>query len=487
MGWFEDFGNAVSSGVAAVGDAVEAVVETVTETAENVVDAVTNTAEETVDNATDWLVQNSGNHPVRKFIVNVFVGIVDAVVNSVITVVRGVIDGWLHLQEAIGRVIGSVLRLDIIGAIQAVLDIFIAIVEIALVVFQFVTLGTFFGKLISSFERNQLKDFVEVLLDQQFTGKRLESVRKKLNMDGYGWGLTCEAHHKVFTMDSRTFPLAALHNNGKFDLFAVGGLPTWPPVANFRPRFTIKYITNDGGESPLPATRYHISKFLETGKPDLKVYAKDGSELRDSLDFANRHFRQAAIRFNWDERIIFPRQHTPLQHPITTTPEFETTINSNSADFIGTYLATSGLKPTNESNLVIRAQTSFNLFDIRTDPAGNFNGLTTGIAITEDTAATTACVVELEPSEGAGVTTRNVYPSWFSKIVLAHELGHYFGLCHINHNGVQNIMFTAQKDSGNSILDVGLINYYMKNEPDFSFEDKKNMWRFIVTRLGDQL
>jgi len=24
---------------------------------------------------------------------------------------------------------------------------------------------------------------------------------------------------------------------------------------------------------------------------------------------------------------------------------------------------------------------------------------------------------------------------------MAHEMEHYFGLCHINHNGVQNIMF----------------------------------------------
>jgi len=39
MGWFEDLGNAVSSGVAVVADVVETVVETVTDTAENVVDA----------------------------------------------------------------------------------------------------------------------------------------------------------------------------------------------------------------------------------------------------------------------------------------------------------------------------------------------------------------------------------------------------------------------------------------------------------------
>jgi len=37
---------------------------------------------------------------------------------------------------------------------------------------------------------------------------------------------------------------------------------------------------------------------------------------------------------------------------------------------------------------------------------------------------------------GSGVAMRKVYPGYFSKMVMAHEMGHYFGLCHINHNGV---------------------------------------------------
>ena len=41
MGWLEDLGNAVASGVAVVADTVETVVETVTDTTENVVDAGT--------------------------------------------------------------------------------------------------------------------------------------------------------------------------------------------------------------------------------------------------------------------------------------------------------------------------------------------------------------------------------------------------------------------------------------------------------------
>jgi hypothetical protein len=47
MGWFEDLGNAVSSGVAVVADVVETVVETVTDTAG-------------VNYVVDWLNINGG-------------------------------------------------------------------------------------------------------------------------------------------------------------------------------------------------------------------------------------------------------------------------------------------------------------------------------------------------------------------------------------------------------------------------------------------
>jgi hypothetical protein len=86
---------------------------------------------------------------------------------------------------------------------------------------------------------------------------------------------------------------------------------------------------------------------------------------------------------------------------------------------------------------------------------------------------------------GSGVAMRNVYPGYFSKMVMAHEMGHYFGLCHINHSGVQNIMFS--KVAGNNVLDWGLFSYYLNAEPCFTSTDKRNVWRFIVDQLHNEL
>ena len=55
MGWLEDLGNAVASGVAVVADTVETVVKTVTDTTENVVDAGTDAMGDSVDYVVDCL------------------------------------------------------------------------------------------------------------------------------------------------------------------------------------------------------------------------------------------------------------------------------------------------------------------------------------------------------------------------------------------------------------------------------------------------
>ncbi|HET7448673.1 MAG TPA: hypothetical protein VFJ49_12340, partial [Methyloceanibacter sp.] len=86
---------------------------------------------------------------------------------------------------------------------------------------------------------------------------------------------------------------------------------------------------------------------------------------------------------------------------------------------------------------------------------------------------------------GSGVAMRNVCPGFFSKMVMAHEMRYYFGLRHINHNGVQNIMFSNA--AGNNWADWGLFGYYLNAEPTFTPRDKRNRGAFIVDQLRNEL
>ena len=86
---------------------------------------------------------------------------------------------------------------------------------------------------------------------------------------------------------------------------------------------------------------------------------------------------------------------------------------------------------------------------------------------------------------GSGVAMRNVYPGYFLENRDGARTGHYFGLCNINHSGVQNIMVSTVP--GNSVFDWGLFSYYLRAEPHFTGTDKRNAWRFIVDQLRNEL
>ena len=63
------------------------------------------------------------------------------------------------------------------------------------------------------------------------------------------------------------------------------------------------------------------------------------------------------------------------------------------------------------------------------------------------------------------------------------------GLCHFPHNGFQNLMWTGHAAKGHVVttFDVWLIHYLWATEPEFTFADAKNSWRFIVDQLPELL
>jgi hypothetical protein len=89
---------------------------------------------------------------------------------------------------------------------------------------------------------------------------------------------------------------------------------------------------------------------------------------------------------------------------------------------------------------------------------------------------------DLTPDDpcGCGCTWRDTYPPYFSRLVLAHELGHYFGLAHAGHEGVHNIMFSRVE---NAILGSGSWRLWLHGDPGFVEEDVEHAWRFIVKKM----
>ena len=207
-------------------------------------------------------------------------------------------------------------------------------------------------------------------------------------------------------------------------------------------------------------------------------------------------------------------QRTPLvTHSITRVLEYLLICDSrvldddgnivSESDDQGLFLNGSGLKDPTEGETNITSITPFHLLAQVNDGKGlvssdDIRGNTSGRDVREGDDAQgcqtpnrndNCCIlvrrVQDRRQVGSGVAMRNVYPGYFSKMVMAHEMGHYFGLCHIGHNGFQNLMFSAFTDT--SFLDWGLFGYYLNAEPYFTSRDKRNVWRFIVDQVGNEL
>ena len=80
----------------------------------------------------------------------------------------------------------------------------------------------------------------------------------------------------------------------------------------------------------------------------------------------------------------------------------------------------------------------------------------------------------------SGVTFRDNVSDFVFKYVLIHELGHYFGLCHVD--GVDRVMFTG---ANKSIFSWSMIpELYLSAEPRFTIGEAKRSWDYIVANAG---
>jgi hypothetical protein len=90
----------------------------------------------------------------------------------------------------------------------------------------------------------------------------------------------------------------------------------------------------------------------------------------------------------------------------------------------------------------------------------------------------------LTPSDDSGLTFMDRLPDIVWKYVQVHEMGHYFGLCHVD--GLNRIMYTAAADENKSWWDSWLIpDYlYLNGGPTFVFDDATKAWDYIVANFS---
>jgi hypothetical protein len=323
--------------------------------------------------------------------------------------------------------------------------------------------------------------------------EQLAQVRKKLDMESHDFGLHLPSEHRVFRLDSANVPLWQWHNDGIIDLYAMAGLLSFDSFQVIRLLTSVKSVTEDGNDSLLPVNRWTISHYIQSQGRDgrIRVYAVSDQVLADKLQVAETKCRRMAVKLEWNNGTTFSwfRNYTP--YGLTTLEEFQT-----KKDGLSTYLLNHDLrKPGVFSECTLLALSAFH---IRGADGSDHFGWTVGRDIAQGPAGENcpaspgrndSCCNTASKDSASCVIHRDVHqPDLFMRYILAHEIGHYLGLCHFGHNGIQNIMFTPARDPGHPENETdytswGLWRYGFEREPNFTLDDARNTWRFLVSGL----
>lgn len=491
MGFFDDVVDAVSSGASAVGDFVEGAVNTVADAVDGAVDAAGDAAQEAVNDAVDWVHQNLGG-----FLGDV-ANIIGGIINGIIQTVEDVIHDAASIVKDVGHIFGSILRLDFPGSVRGFSNLVVDVWDLFLDGGRAIIGGYIVGGVIGQFERRSLRDFVESLLQENF-GQRpdvLAEIRSKLGLDGTSWGLTLEAEHKVFMLDSDHVQLWRWHKEGFIDLYALAGLLSFKSFQVQRPSAWVRSVGSDGNDNWFPINRWVISHYIDSeGKEyHIRVYAMDRPALAEKLDVASKKLVKLGVKLSWDwgNKFYLFDSMFPT-HEIKDRKGYRFVLSDQDSYVVQKHLRTG----TAGEDCRLLALGAF-----RYEPVSNPDepgeksegfGQTGGRDIKEGPEAancitrgrTDSCctLVNTRMNEtGSSVIHRDVWPHYAFRYILPHEIGHYLGLCHYGHDGVQNIMFQLK---ANSIFDWELLKYYYQSEPEFTLEDGKNAWRFIVDQLA---
>jgi hypothetical protein len=112
----------------------------------------------------------------------------------------------------------------------------------------------------------------------------------------------------------------------------------------------------------------------------------------------------------------------------------------------------------------------------RYHPDNKYSGWTTNLVGTQGYAH------DLPDDETSGVSFRAQIPEEGRMYVLIHELGHYFGLTHVD--GFDRIMVSGEEGQGDFWTWKAPFNFILfHGGPRFIFTEAKRVWNFILTNF----
>jgi len=435
-----------------------------------------------------------------KAIVWVVVKVGKWVVRTVCKVVGTIVDFLGDLFTGLWDMIVGIFTLDwrrfLDGLIQIVAGFVDSFLKLLRVLFLIDTLDY----IITEIQRNQLKAYVRTKLGFKYSGQDFQDIVDNLRIDHGAFGYRIPMRAIRTYLDSETpspdepdVPnLVVLNEKGAINLRELCGFDFTEGFWNRKRYKTLKkglHATGGGGgEVDNPISEDELDTYLSSRRaegPKFIVLCMRDGVLDTKLRAAELKGRELGLMPKWEretQEVTLPEH---IKHK-GTTPAVQT---KELVKFL--------IDPIKRK---AKIHDDPNTPMDETDETAALGDLCTPVAVgifryTETLRGITACLEgsPCKPAVGShdvsGLTFIDNKPDIVWKYVPIHELGHYFGLCHVE--GVDRIMFTPKGPQGQSLSKWELIKksltwrtlyslVIIKGEPSFTLDEGMQTWDYII-------
>jgi len=299
----------------------------------------------------------------------------------------------------------------------------------------------------------------------------------------FGYRVTCTLHRMYVDSQTRTPRYAdvpnlfGLHRDGLINLYELAGFDRDCSITTktgwYRPRpqtATFPFAAGGGGfgePTPPELKRERLDEYINSAGaegPHFRIYAISPGNLDKRVDAAQIKGRQIGLILDFD------------RHDLEVTDE--RFINYSTG--IQTTFLIQGLGRRDEN-----ADPGGARLDLCTPVATAVFGFDNKIrrGLTNNLIGTDWCIPgrNLTDSNTSGVTFIDDIPDEMRKYVLIHELGHYYGLCHVD--GFDRIMVSGEKSQGSLWTWKAIPNTLIHGGPRFIYVEAQRAWDFIIANF----
>lgn len=289
----------------------------------------------------------------------------------------------------------------------------------------------------------------------------------------FGYRVTCDLYRMY--VDSLTLTdrfgdvpnLFALHDAGLVDLYQLAGFDAgcalFSEAGWYRPRHLAVTLPEGEQTTPPPKlTRDQLTEYIDsrgTAGPHFRIYAISPSNIGMRRTTAEEYGRQLGLILTFDNKAIEVTHERYINYSEGVQTDFliqELRRTDKKVDPVA-----AGMELCSPVAVAV-----FGFSD------GSLRGLT-------DNLIGTSCPARnLPASDTSGVSFIDDIPDAIRRFVLIHELGHYYGLCHVD--GFDRIMVSGKPGQGDIFTWKAIGNAFVHGGPRFIYTEAQRAWDFII-------